>query len=387
MTPPHAAPQDTPPPTDVTGLLGRSRGGRGRGGRRQATAENARHGGRAAGGGENARHDGRAAVGGRVEALPGDFDDSPDCILGEQVQDPAVSPNFHICANDATCKTVGKERGVDENQLVLWNEAKFPGLTKTAKLRKGTRLVLIAPASDEDSHKNAPSRRQQQTESGDNAKGKPTPGAGKRKRPSAQPIEDVLVGRNVFVNTGTDLMMPMARVIKTAGDDSYQVLLEGQEKIVKSMNMVMRVSELEKDHWPTLVRCRASVTVQRREPDVVGPATFNGPIVALEESQFTVQTQNRAEYETKADEMLIAADMVLKALRPITMKRPSRTAPPKRDKSAPKPDTPLQPPSREEKKNIDMVASFMASEQESERKKERASERENKRTSERARAT
>jgi hypothetical protein len=182
-------------------------------------------------------------------------------------------------------------------------------------------------------------------------------------------------------------MMPMARVIKTAGDDSYQVLLEGQEKIVKSMNMVMRVSELEKDHWPTLVRCRASVTVQRREPDVVGPATFNGPIVALEESQFTVQTQNRAEYETKADEMLIAADMVLKALRPITMKRPSRTAPPKRDKSAPKPDPPLQPPSREGKKNIDMVASFMASEQESERKKERASERENKRASERKRAT
>jgi hypothetical protein len=90
--------------------------------------------------------------------------------------------------------------------------------------------------------------------------------------------------------------------------------------------------------------------------------------------------------------MLIAADMVLKALRPITMKRPSRTAPPKRDKSAPKPDPPLQgaheaPPSREGKKNIDMVASFMASEQESERKKERASERENKRASERERAT
>jgi hypothetical protein len=187
-------------------------------------------------------------------------------------------------------------------------------------------------------------------------------------------------------------MMPMARVIKTVGDDSYQVLLEGQEKIVKSMNMVMRVSELEKDHWPTLLRGRASVTVQRRDPDVVGPATFNGHIVALEQSQFTVQTENRAEYETKADEMLIAADMVLKALRPITMKRPSRTAPPKRDKSAPKPDPPLQgaheaPPSREGKKNIDMVASFMASEQESERKKERASERENKRASERERAT
>jgi len=86
VTPPHASPQDTPPPTDVTGpatgLRCRSRGGRGRGGPRQATPENARHGGRAAGGGENARHDGRAAVGGGVEALPGD--DSPDCILDEK---------------------------------------------------------------------------------------------------------------------------------------------------------------------------------------------------------------------------------------------------------------------------------------------------------------
>jgi hypothetical protein len=290
---------------------------------------------------------------------------------------------------------VGKERGVDENQLVLWNEAKFPGLTKTAKLRKGTRLVLIAPASDEDSHKNAPSRRQQQTESGDNAKGKPTPGAGKRKRPSAQPIEDVLVGRNVFVNTGTGRTMPMAPVIKTAGDDSYQVLLEGQEKIVKSMNMVMRVSALEKHHWPKLLRDTAQVTVQRRDLDVIGPVTFDGHIVKLKESKFTVKQENGVTHETKADEMLVAADIVLKVLRPrppIAKKRPSRTAPPKRDKSAPKPDPPLQgahgaPPSRVGKKNIDMVASFMASEQESERKKERASERENKRASERARAT
>jgi hypothetical protein len=258
-------------------------------------------------------------------------------------------------------------------------------------------LALIAPASDEDSHKNHPSRRQQQTVSGDNAKGKPTPGAGKRKRPPAQPIEDVLVGRNVFVNTGTGMMMPMARVIKTVGDDSFQVRLEGpgQEKIAKSKNMVMCVIELEQHHWPTLLRDRVSVTVQRRDPDVWGPATFNGRTVALEGSQFTVRMENGAEYETKADEMLIAADIVLKVLRPcrpITKKRPSRTAPPKRDKSAPKPDPPLEgahgaPPSREEKKIIDMVASFVASEQESERKKERASERENKRASERERAT
>ncbi len=116
MTPAHAAPQHIPPPTDVTGpatgLRGRSRGGRGRGGRRQATAENARHGGLAASGGENARHGGRAAGGGGDEAPPGDFDDSPDCTLGEPVPDQAESANFHICANAATCKTVAKERGV-----------------------------------------------------------------------------------------------------------------------------------------------------------------------------------------------------------------------------------------------------------------------------------
>ena len=183
--------------------------------------------------------------------------------------------------------------------------------------------------------------------------------ARKRKRPTAKPIEeDILIGRNVFVNTGTDLMMPMVRVIKTAGNDSYQVRLEGQEKIVKSMNMVMCVSELEKHHWPMLPRNRAPVTVQRRDPDVVGPATFNGRIIALAESQFTVQTENRAEYETKADEMLIAADIVLKVLRPrrpITKQRPSRTPPPQHDQ-------PLQdgaPSSREEKKNLDMVATYI----------------------------
>jgi len=213
-------------------------------------------------------------------------------------------------------------------------------------------------------------------------------GARKRKRPTAKPIEeDILIGRNVFVNTGTDLMMPMVRVIKTAGNDSYQVFLEGQEgqeKIVKSINMVMCVSELEKDHWPTLLRGRVSVTVQRRDPDVVGPATFNGRIIALAESQFTVQTENRAEYENKSDEMLIAADIVLKVLRPRrphTKKNPSCMPPPKPDKSAPKPDPSLQgahgpPPSREDKKILDMVASFEARERESERKKERANERE-----------
>jgi hypothetical protein len=131
-------------------------------------------------------------------------------------------------------------------QLVLWNKAKFPGLTETAK---GTRLVLIAPASDEDSHKDAPSGHQQQTAAGYNAKGKHTPSARKRKRLTAKPIEqDVLVGKDVFVNTGTGMMMSMTRVIKTAGDDSYQVRFEGQDKIVKSMNMVMRVSALEKHH-------------------------------------------------------------------------------------------------------------------------------------------
>ena len=77
-------------------------------------------------------------------------------------------------------------------------------------------------------------------------------------------------------------MMPMTLVIETAGDDSYQVRLEGQEKIVKSMNMVMCVSELEKHHGPKLLRDRAPVTVQRRDPDVFGP-------VKLKESKFTVE--------------------------------------------------------------------------------------------------
>jgi hypothetical protein len=75
---------------------------------------------------------------------------------------------------------VSKERGVDEKRLVLWNKAKFPGLAKTAKLRKGTRLALIAPASDEDSHKNAPAHHQQQTAAGYNAKGKNTPQLAKK---------------------------------------------------------------------------------------------------------------------------------------------------------------------------------------------------------------
>ena len=175
----------------------------------------------------------------------------------------------------------------------------------------------------------------------------------------------------------------MACVIKTAGDDSYQVRLEEQDMIVKSMDMVMRVSALEKHHWPKLLRDTAQVTVQRRDLDVIGPVTFDGHIVNLKESKFTVKQENGVTHETKADEMSIAADIVLKALRPrppIAKKRPSRTAPPKRDKSAPKPDPPLQgahgaPTSRDAKKNIDMVASFMAREKKSERKGRQASER------------
>jgi hypothetical protein len=92
-----------------------------------------------------------------------------------------------------------------------------------------------------------------------------------------------------------------------------------------------------------LLRDTAQVTVQRRDPDVIGPATFDGHIVKLKESTFTVAGENGATHTTKADEMLIAADIVLEVLRPrrpITKKRPSRTAPPKRDKSAPKPDPP-----------------------------------------------
>ena len=274
---------------------------------------------------------------------------------------PAGSANFHICANNATCETVAKEHGVDLEQLVLWNEATFPGLTQTAKLRKGTRLALIAPASDEDSHKDATSRHQQQTAAGCNAKEKHTSSAQKRKRPPAKPIErDALVGRNVFVNTGTDRMMPMASVIKTAGDDSYQVRLAGQDKIVKSMDMVMRVSALEKHHWPKLLRDTAQVTVQRRDPDVIGPATFIGHIVKLKESKFTVAGEHGATHTAKADEMLIAADIVLEVLRPrppITKKRPSRT-PPKQ------PDSPLggahaTPMSREVQRNVDMVIKFI----------------------------
>ena len=207
--------------------------------------------------------------------------------------------------------------------------------------------------------------------------------------------QDVLVGRNVFVNTGTGRTMPMALVIKTAGDDCYQVLLAGQDKIVKSMNMVMSVSALEKHLWPKLLRDTAQVTVQRRDLDVIGPVTFDGHIVKLKESKFTVEEENGVTHETKADEMLIAADIVLKVLRPrppIAKKRPSRTAPPKRDKSAPKPDPPLQgahgaPTSRDAKKNIDMVASFMAREKKSERQKKRASERGGKRAREGERAT
>jgi hypothetical protein len=291
---------------------------------------------------------------------------------------------------------VAKKRGVDEKQLVLWNMAKFPGLTATVKLKKGTTLTLIAPASDEDSHKDAPLRHQQPTAAGYNAQEKHTHSARKRKRSAAKPIEqDVLVGRNVFVNTGTGRTMPMACVIKTAGDDSYQVRLEEQDMIVKSMDMVMHVGALEKHHWPKLLRDTAQVTVQRRDPDVIGPATFIGHIVKLKESKFTVAGEHGATHTAKADEMLIAADIVREVLRPrppITKKRPSRAAPPKRDISAPKPDPPLQgahggAPSREEKKNIGIVASFMASEQESERKKERESERESKRASERERAT
>ena len=133
-------------------------------------------------------------------------------------------------------------------------------------------------------------------------------------------------------------MMPMTLVIETAGDDSYQVRLEGQEKIIKSMNMVMCVSELEKHHGPKLLRDRAPVTVQRRDPDVFGPATFNRHIVKLKESKFTVEGENGATHETKADEMLIAADIVLKVLRPrrpITKQRQSCTPPTQ-------PDPPLQ---------------------------------------------
>ena len=173
----------------------------------------------------------------------------------------------------------------------------------------------------------------------------------------------------------------MALVIKTAGDGSYQVELDGQDKIVKSNDMVMSVSALEKHLWPKLLRDTAQVTVQRRDLDGIGPATFDGHIVKLKESKFTVAGEHGATHTAKADEMLIAADIVLEVLRPrppIAKKRPSRTAPPKRDKSAPKPDPPLQgahgaPTSRDAKKNIDMVASFMASEKKSEREKERAS--------------
>ena len=84
----------------------------------------------------------------------------------------------------------------------------------------------------------------------------------------------------------------MALVIKTAGDDSYQVQFEGQDKIVKSNDMVMSVSALEKHLWPKLLRDTAQVTVQRRDPDVIGPATFDGHIVKLKESKFTVETEN-----------------------------------------------------------------------------------------------
>ena len=70
--------------------------------------------------------------------------------------------------------------------------------------------------------------------------------------------------------------------------------------------------------------------------------------------------QNGVTHATRADEMLIAADVVLNVLRPrrpITEQRPLRTPPAQ-------PDPPLQgahgaPPSREDKRNIDMVATYI----------------------------
>jgi len=81
---------------------------------------------------------GRAAGGGGVEAQHEDLHDWPDRTHGNQIPDPAESDNFHICANNAMCRTVAKQHGLNETQLVLWNEAKNPGLTAMAnKLRRG----------------------------------------------------------------------------------------------------------------------------------------------------------------------------------------------------------------------------------------------------------
>jgi len=256
--------------------------------------------------------------------------------------------------------------GRGKNNTRLWGSSKCKAeggthaLGLLLRLHKGTRLALIAPANDEDSHKDAPSRLKQQTAAGYNAKGKHTPNAGKRRRPTAKPIEDVLVGKNVFVNTGMGMMgYARARVTKTAGNDTYQVRLAKQDKIVKSLDMLIRVSELATHHWP-LLHDRISVAIQRRDPDGFGPSTFNGHIVKLKEAIFTVEGENGVTHETRADEMLIAADMVLNVLRPrrpITKQRPSRTPPPQHDQ--PLQDAHGAPSSREEKGNLDMVATYI----------------------------
>lgn len=62
-----------------------------------------------------------------------------------------ILPHLFFNINNATYKTVAavaKEHDLDESKLVLWNKTKYPGLTVTSRLWKGTRLALAAYGSE-----------------------------------------------------------------------------------------------------------------------------------------------------------------------------------------------------------------------------------------------
>jgi hypothetical protein len=110
---------------------------------------------------------------------------------------------------------------MNETQLVLWNEAKNPGLTATAKLRRGTRLALTATANDKDSHKDMPSDHRPQIAKRKRQEGKDDSKARKGQRP-----------------------MELTRVIRNVGNGTYVVRHAGQGAIVNSQDTQLRVDEL-----------------------------------------------------------------------------------------------------------------------------------------------
>jgi hypothetical protein len=153
--------------------------------------------------------------------------------------------------------------------------------------------------------------------------------------------------------------MELTRVIRNAGNGTYEVRHSRQDIIVNSQDILIRVNEFATLHWP-LLHDKTPVTVQRRDPTGIGPSTFTAHTIEEARSVFIVEDENGVTHETQAYEMLIAADTVLNVLSPrrqITKQRPPRTPSPQHDQ--PLQDAHGAPPSREGIRNVEMVAKYL----------------------------